>query len=76
MEISGVPESVTDHDLERKFPKLLEKNDVEVHSDHIEVCHWIKSNAGPQRCRLKSKSKENTEKFRFVFDWHQFSRVH
>ena len=53
LEISGVPESVTDNDLEGKVLKLLEKIDVEVHPDHIEACHWIKSNAGPKMLSLK-----------------------
>ena len=37
LEISDVPESVTDNDLEEKVLKLLEKIDVQVHSDHIEA---------------------------------------
>ena len=45
MQISGVPESVTDNDFEGKVLKLLEKIDVEVRPDHTEACHWIKSNA-------------------------------
>ena len=49
LEISGVPESVTVNDLEGKVLKLLEKIDAEVHPDHIEPCHWIKSNAGPKK---------------------------
>ena len=35
MEISGVPESVTDNDLEGKVLNLLEKINAEVHPDHI-----------------------------------------
>ena len=35
LEIPGVPESVTNNDLEGKVLKLLEKNDVEVYPDHI-----------------------------------------
>ena len=53
LEISGVPASVTDNDLERNVLKLLEKIDVEVHPDHIEAGHWIKSNAGPKMLSLK-----------------------
>ena len=48
LEISSVPASVTDNNVERKVLKLLEKNDVEVHPDYIEACHWIKFNAGPK----------------------------
>ena len=81
LEISGVIESVTINDLEGKVLKILEKIDVEVHTDHIEACHWIKSNAGPKKViikmsRRKDADKEKTERFKFVFDWHQFSRVH
>ena len=39
LEISGVPESVTDKDLEGKVLNLFEKNDAEIHSDNIEACH-------------------------------------
>ena len=39
LEISDVPESVTDNPLEGKFLNLLEKIDVEVHPDHTEACH-------------------------------------
>ena len=35
LKTSGVPESVTNNDLEGKVLKLLEKNDVEVYPDHI-----------------------------------------
>ena len=49
LEKSGVPEFVTDNNLERKVLELLEKSDVEVHPDQIEACHWIKPNAGPTK---------------------------
>ena len=39
LEISDVPESVTDNHLKGKFLNLLEKIDVEVHPDHTEACH-------------------------------------
>ena len=39
LEISDVPESVTDNNLEGKVLKLLEKIDVEVNPDYIEACH-------------------------------------
>ena len=49
LEIFGIPESVTDNDLEGKVLILLEKIDVEVHTDHIEAYHWIKSNVRPKK---------------------------
>ena len=85
LEISGVPESGTDNDLEGKVLNLLENIDVEGHLDHIEACHWLKS-AGPKKIIIKlsrrkdedknRRAKKKTERFRFVFNWHQFSRVH
>ena len=53
LEISGVPESVSDKDLEEKVLNLFQKIDIEVHPDNIEACHWVKSNAGsklPLKC--------------------------
>ena len=64
LEISGVPESVTDNDLEGKVLKLLEKIDVEVHPDHIEACHWIKPNAGPKNVITKMPRLKDANKIR------------
>ena len=58
LEISGVPESVTDNDLEGKVLKLLEKIDAEVHPDHIEACHWIKPNARPKKVITKMSRRK------------------
>ena len=62
LEISGVPESVTDNDLEGKVLKLLEKIDVEVHPDHIEACHWRKSNAGSKKVIIKMSRRKDADK--------------
>ena len=64
LEISGVPESVTDNDLEGKVLKLLEKIDFEVHHDHIEACHWIKPNAGPKKVIIKMPRRKDAVKIR------------
>ena len=64
LEISGVPESVTDNVLEGKVLKLLEKIDVEVHHDHIEACHWIKPNAGPKKVIIKMSRHKDADKIR------------
>ena len=64
LEISGVPEFVTDNDLEGKVLKLLEKIDVEVHPDHIEAFHWIKSNAGPKKVINKILRRNGADKIR------------
>ena len=62
LEISGVPESVTDNNLEEKVLKLLGKIDVEVHPDHFEACHWIKSNAGPKKVIIKLSRHKDADK--------------
>ena len=64
METSGVPESVTHDNLEEKVLKLLGEIDVEVHPDHIEVCYWIKSNAGPKKVIIKMSRHKDGDKIR------------
>ena len=63
MEISGVPESGTDNDLEGKVLNLLENIDVEGHPDHIEACHWLKS-AGPKKIIIKLSRRKDEDKNR------------
>ena len=62
LEISDVPESVTDNNLEGKVLKLLQKIDVEVHPDHIEACHWIRPNAGPKEVIIKMSRRKDAGK--------------
>ena len=64
LEISGVPESVTDKNLERKVLNLFEKIDVEVHPDNIQACHWIKSNAKPKKVINKISRCKDADKIR------------
>ena len=52
-DISGVPESAADKDLEVKVQNLFGKTDIEGHCDNTEAYHQIKSNAGPKRVLLK-----------------------
>ena len=42
LEISGIPTSVTDTDLEGKVLKVFEKLGVPVKEKHIEACHKVK----------------------------------
>ena len=66
MEISGVPESVTDNDLEEKVLNLFEKIDVEVHPNNIEAWHWKKSNAGLKKVIIKMSRRKDADKIRRV----------
>ena len=61
-DISGVPESVTDKDLEEKVQNLFGKTDIEVHSDNIEACHQIRSNAGPKKIIIKTLRRKDRDK--------------
>ena len=49
LKMFGVPESISDKDLEGKALNLFEKNDIVIHPDNIEVCHWVKCNAEPRK---------------------------
>ena len=64
LKTSGVPESVTNNDLEGKVLKLLEKIYFEIHPDHIEACHWIKSNARPKKVIIKMSRRKDRDKIR------------
>ena len=63
-EISGVPKSVSDKDLEGKVLNLFQKTDIEVHPDNIEACHWVRSNAGPKKVIIKMSRRKDAEKIR------------
>ena len=42
LEISGIPESTDQSNLEEKVVKLFKKIDVTVKSNNFEACHWLK----------------------------------
>ena len=48
----------------RKLSEFIRKNDIEVHPDHIEACHWIKSNAGPKKVIIKVSRRKDADKIR------------
>ena len=62
LEISGVPESVSDKDLEGKVLNLFQKIDIEVHPDNIEACNWVESNAGPKKVIIKMSRRKDADK--------------
>ena len=62
LEIFGVPESVTDNDLEGKVLNLLEIIDVEGHPDHIEACHFIRSSTGPKKVVINTSRRKDADK--------------
>lgn len=57
LEVSGIPISISDDNLEKKVLKVFEKMGVTIHADNIEACHRLKS--GSDRTIVKfSKRKD------------------
>ena len=52
LEITGVPDSVSNDDLEETTIKIFDKLDVAIDPSNIEDCHWLKSN-GPKKVIIK-----------------------
>ena len=52
LEITGVPDSVSNNDLEETTMKIFDKLDVTNDPPNIEDCHWLKSN-GPKKVIIK-----------------------
>ena len=44
MEITGVPDSISNDDLEEISIKIFDKLDMAIDPSNIEDCHWLKSN--------------------------------
>ena len=53
LEISGIPESVSDNALEDKIQGVLRGIDVEVDTENIELCHHLKGKASKGKVILK-----------------------
>ena len=49
LELSGIPETIENKDLEGTVLEIFEKLDVIVDLSNVEDCHWIKSNKGPKK---------------------------
>ena len=52
LEITGVPDSVSNDDLEETTIKIFDKLNVAIDPSNIEDCHWLKSN-GPKKVIIK-----------------------
>ena len=52
LENTGVPDSVSNDDLEETTIKIFDKLDVAIDPSNIEDCHWLKSN-GPKKVIIK-----------------------
>ena len=52
LENTGVPDSVSNDDLEETTMKIFDKFDVVIDPSNIEDCHWLKNN-GPKKVIIK-----------------------
>ena len=53
LEISGIPESIQDDDLEDYITKIFNECDTPVDPANIEACHRSKSKARPKKVIIK-----------------------
>ena len=51
LEITGVPDSISNDDLEETTLKFFDKLDVTTDPSNIEDCHWLKRN-GPKKVTI------------------------
>ena len=63
LEISGIPESVSDNALEDKIQGVLRGIDVEVDTENIESCHRLKGNGTKGKVTKNKIKQEKTEKY-------------
>ena len=81
LEITSVPGSVSNDDLEETTIKIFDKLDVAIDPSNIEDCHWLKSN-GPKKGITKfarrrdanliqKKKKKQVEGNESLLDWCQ-----
>ena len=65
LELSSLPESMQNSELEDTALQLLKKLDVEIDSSNIEDCHWLPSK-GPKRVVVKFFKRKDTNRIRKV----------
>ena len=64
LEISGIPESVSDNALEDKIQGVLRGIDVEVDTENIESCHGLKGKGSERKVILKLSKRKDAEKIK------------
>ena len=64
LEISGIPESVSDNALEDKIQGVLRGIDAEVDTENIESCHRLKGKGSKGRVILKLSKRKDAEKIK------------
>ena len=65
LELSGLPESIDNSELEGKALRLFKKLDVEVGSSNIEGCHWLPSKR-PKGVIVKFSKRKEANRVRTI----------
>ena len=55
LEISGLPSSVEDSQLEGTVLQIFDKMEVKVDPQNVEACHWMKSNNSSKKAIIQTK---------------------
>ena len=63
LEITGVPDSVSNDHLEETTIKIFDKLDVAIDPSNMEFCHWLKSN-GPDKVIIKFTRRKDANLIR------------
>ena len=64
LEISGIPESISDYALEDKIQGVLRGIDVKVDTENIESCHRLKGKGSKGKVILKLSKRKDAEKIK------------
>ena len=66
LELSGIPETIENKDLEGTVLGIFEKLGVMVDPSNVEDCHWIKSSKGPKKAIVKLSRRKDANKIRLL----------
>ena len=62
LELSGVPETIENKDLDGTVLDIFKKLNVMVDPSNVEDCHWIKSSKGPKQVVVKLFRRKDANK--------------
>ena len=66
LELSGIPETIENKDLEGTVLGIFEKLDVMVDPSNVEDSHWIKSSKGAKKVIVKLSRRKDANKIRLL----------
>ena len=66
LELSGIPETIENKDLEGTVLGIFEKLNVMVDPSSVEHCHWIKPSKGAKKVIVKLSRRKDASKIRLL----------